>query len=172
MKNKSNQTILIVLISLIIITVGVAILIGRMTMHKEKVIITGNSPPPTATPTPSGLEPTELTSQPNLTITQPTATEEATLEPTLSAQAITLVVTQPIDGSIVTIPTVIVQGKTAPAADVFVDDKQLTADALGNFSQSLTLDEGENTISVSANDANGNYAEKEIIITYNSPQTE
>lgn len=85
---------------------------------------------------------------------------------------ISLTIGAPADGSSVSMPTVTVTGKTAPGADVSVNDTDLVADAGGNFSTKLVLDEGENTITVVANDQNGNSAEKEITVTYNAPENQ
>lgn len=57
-----------------------------------------------------------------------------------------------------------VKGVTEPNAEVFVNMKQLKADASGDFSAVLNLDEGQNMIVVVANDESGNYAEKEISV--------
>lgn len=84
-----------------------------------------------------------------------------------ASRGIYLMVSSPQDSSVVSSPVVVVKGVTAAGAEVFVNDSQGKADGKGAFSVALTLDEGENTISVSANDANGNYAVKEITVTYN-----
>ncbi len=159
MNDKNNRTILLVLITLIVLSVGVAILIGRSTMKKQAIVVTGNSPPPTITPTPATVDTTGLTSQPATDITQ---------QP---SEGVVLTISQPTNNSTITSANITIQGKTVRSADVFINDKQLTADSTGNFSQVITLDEGENTISVAVNDAAGNYAEKEITVTYNLPQT-
>ena len=86
------------------------------------------------------------------------------------ATEITLTITSPADGAIVTSAFVTVKGKTAPRAEVFINDISMVADANGNFSANVTLDEGENPIVIFANDADGNVAEKELTVTYNSGQ--
>ena len=86
------------------------------------------------------------------------------------ATEITLTITSPSDGATVTSATVTVKGKTAPRAEVFINDVSTVADANGNFSANITLDEGENPIVIFANDADGNVAEKEITVTYDSGQ--
>lgn len=83
---------------------------------------------------------------------------------------IPLTITAPLNGSSVTSPTLIIRGVTSPKADVFVNDAQVTADVQGSFIVQVTLDEGENTLVVTANDANGNYSEQDLTITYNSGQ--
>jgi hypothetical protein len=86
----------------------------------------------------------------------------------VTASEITLTISSPVNGSTVTTPTIIVRGKTKPNAEVFVNDEDTIADASGNFSVSLSLDEGDNPIVVSANDADGNVAEKEFTVNYDS----
>jgi hypothetical protein len=51
-----------------------------------------------------------------------------------------------------------------------VNDKELVADGNGDFSQGITLEEGDNPIIVVANDANGTVGEKEITVTYEIPE--
>ncbi|MCJ7805743.1 hypothetical protein MUP46_03830 [Patescibacteria group bacterium] len=89
--------------------------------------------------------------------------------PTPANNQITLDVTSPIDGATVSSPSITVSGKTLPGADVFVNDTELTADANGNFSTQLTLDEGDNQITVSANDNNGFSSEQDLTVTYEVP---
>ncbi len=84
------------------------------------------------------------------------------------AAEITLTITSPSDGATVTGVTLTVKGKTAARAEVFINDAATVADANGNFSVKITLDEGENPIVVFANDADGNVAEKELTVTYDS----
>ena len=83
---------------------------------------------------------------------------------------LTLELTSPKDGSTVTSPTISVTGKTSADADVFVNDKELKADSSGNFSTTITLDEGQNSIVVVANDTNGNSAEKQVNVILESTQ--
>lgn len=101
--------------------------------------------------------------------TQPSEVSQ-TPTPTPNVQQISLSVSAPASGTTVTSPTVVIKGKTLPKADVFVNDTQVTADAQGNFSATITLDEGENTIVIAANDADGNSSEQELMITYDSGQ--
>ncbi len=80
-------------------------------------------------------------------------------------QSLPLTITQPRSGAVVSSPNLTVVGKTAANAEVFVNDSSLLADSQGNFSALVTLDEGDNTIIIVANDAAGNFAEKEIVVT-------
>ena len=80
--------------------------------------------------------------------------------------SLSLQIISPSDGSVVTSSYITLRGKTVAQADVFVNDTETVADANGDFSVGLTLDEGENPIIVVANDANGNVGEVEVTITY------
>ncbi|MEK7060803.1 MAG: hypothetical protein AAB937_01065 [Patescibacteria group bacterium] len=95
-----------------------------------------------------------------------TPTVAPTTTPISTSAGLTLIVTSPTIGQTVTISQITIKGKTAPLAEVFVNDVELKADASGNFSQGVTLEEGENYILVVANDTDGNFAEKELSITY------
>lgn len=85
---------------------------------------------------------------------------------TPEAQIFTLVIHEPSIDAIVREASVTVKGTTSPGAEVFINDKETIADAKGNFSISIALDEGENYILVTANDTDGNYKEVELTITY------
>lgn len=82
--------------------------------------------------------------------------------------AIKLEIASPQDGEIVTKSPVLVSGTTVGGADVFVNDAETKADANGEFKVSVTLNEGENEIFVTANDVDGNYAEGSVTITLNT----
>jgi hypothetical protein len=81
-------------------------------------------------------------------------------------ESLSLVITNPTDGTTVPSANLNVTGKTASGAEVFVNDKETKAEINGNFSVNITIDEGENIIVVIANDLEGNYIEKEIKVTY------
>jgi Tfp pilus assembly protein PilX len=81
---------------------------------------------------------------------------------------VTVTLTAPANGSTVNVSTVTVRGKTLPKAEVYVNDTYTTAGADGTFSVGISLDEGENPIIVVANDSDGNMAEAELTVTYDS----
>lgn len=81
------------------------------------------------------------------------------------SQGLSLEVYEPKDNEVVNKPNLTIRGKTSPLAEVFVNEKELKADPQGNFSTVLSLDEGENVITVAASDVQGNYAEKELAVT-------
>ncbi|MBI3558984.1 cadherin-like beta sandwich domain-containing protein [Candidatus Gottesmanbacteria bacterium] len=92
----------------------------------------------------------------------PSATPSAAKAP----NQITLQITQPTNGQVLSAATVKVTGKTAANADVSVNDKDVKADASGNFTATINLEEGDNPIMVTAFDADGNTSEQEITVTY------
>lgn len=83
-----------------------------------------------------------------------------------TARSLALVVVSPVNGSTVSSASIAVKGRASAGAEIFVNDSETRADANGNFSVRLTLEEGDNYILVVANDASGAYAEKELNITY------
>lgn len=99
----------------------------------------------------------------------PTITLTTTVTPPPTNNQIALTITKPVDQTVVTTPTVVVSGKTVPNADVSVNDQELTADAQGNFSVTVNLEDGDNYIDITVNDQNGQSAQKEIMVTYQQP---
>ena len=81
---------------------------------------------------------------------------------------ISLEITSPKDGEVVTKSPVVVSGTTVSNTDVFVNDAETKADEDGNFEVSVPLEEGENEIFVVVNDLEGNYAEGSVKITLNT----
>lgn len=90
--------------------------------------------------------------------------------PTTFQNQISLIVSSPTKNQVVTAATLTVSGKTVPNADVSVNDKDLKANAQGNFSALVTLDEGENEIVVTASDDAGNFSEWQTTVTYTPAQ--
>ena len=88
----------------------------------------------------------------------------------VASNKISLIVTSPKDGSTLDSTNVTVKGKTTPGADVFINDQSGKADANGNFSMSIGLDEGSNQIVVSANDTEGNATEVDLNVNVASFQ--
>lgn len=78
---------------------------------------------------------------------------------------LTLIITEPTDKITVNNSQLTIKGKTTAKATVFVNDQEIEADDQGNFSILVTLDEGENVITIVASDDFGNYVEREITIT-------
>lgn len=77
---------------------------------------------------------------------------------------IPLEIRSPKDSQLLSGVTVTVSGKTVPNADVSVNDTYLKSDGNGEFSVVVTLEEGDYEITVTANDENGNFAEKSVNI--------
>jgi cytoskeletal protein RodZ len=95
-----------------------------------------------------------------------TSTDEPVLIP---KNEITLTVQSPADRSTVTSPVLKVTGTTKAGAEVFVNETETKADVTGKFSANITLDEEDNYIVVVANDENGNTAEAELTVIYQTP---
>jgi hypothetical protein len=77
---------------------------------------------------------------------------------------LTLEIIEPKENAIYNSPLIKVSGKTSAYAEVYVNDIQTKADEKGYFSLNYNLDEGENLLTITANDQDGNYAEKEITV--------
>ena len=86
----------------------------------------------------------------------------------VNVSEISLEITSPKDGEVVTKSPVLVTGTTVKGADVFVNDAETKADESGKFKVSVPLEEGENEIFVTVNDQDGNYAESGVKITLNT----
>ena len=100
-------------------------------------------------------------------------TEAFTPSPSVAGQsvpaatnALVLSISTPADGATLTAAKLTVRGTTTPKADVFINELETRADAGGNFSGTLTLDEGENLIVIIVNDESGNVAEKDLTVFY------
>ncbi|MCX6705968.1 MAG: hypothetical protein NTV24_02575 [Candidatus Woesebacteria bacterium] len=81
---------------------------------------------------------------------------------------ISLEITAPKDGEILTKSPVSVTGTTVKSAEVFVNDAETKADESGNFKVSVSLDEGENEIFVTVNDQDGNNTESSVKVNLNT----
>jgi hypothetical protein len=125
----------------------------------------------------------EVANQKEITNGKTPQASESTLTPTPSVKLaeksdastmvtkiaqITLTVSSPASNSTVTTSKVTVKGKTLPKAEVYANEAEGFADAGGNFSLPVTLDDGGNEIIVTAVDADGNVAETVVSVTYNS----
>jgi len=77
---------------------------------------------------------------------------------------LTLEIAEPKENALYKNPSIKIFGKTSPYAEVYINDIETKADEKGNFSAYYNLDEGENLLTIVANDSLGNYAEKEITV--------
>ena len=95
------------------------------------------------------------------------------VSPAKSAEnpGITLAISSPVEGTTVKSASLTVRGVSTPGADVSVNETDTTADKSGNFTATVTLDEGENILIFVASDTDGNYAEKEVSVTYDTGVT-
>jgi hypothetical protein len=106
----------------------------------------------------------------NITPIVQTETPGGSAQPTqgtgnATSNKISLIITSPKNGDTLDSTNATVKGKTSANADVFVNDQSGKADANGNFSISIGLDEGSNVIVVSANDSVGNATEQNLNVT-------
>ena len=88
-----------------------------------------------------------------------------TLPPYSKEGNIALVISNPPNNITTKESSVTVSGKTTPSATVMVNEYEMTAGKDGSFSKIVSLDDGENYISVVAYTANGDVAEQELKIT-------
>lgn len=107
---------------------------------------------PSATPLPTGK------SEPTLKATEVPAK-------TSTQVPLFLTISSPSNNQTVSDTSILVKGMTTPQTSVMVNEFELTADAQGAFSKSLSLDEGENYINIVAYNSEGEVVEKELIIT-------
>ncbi len=148
-------------INIVLVVLAALLLIGGLTYALKQA--PANRPTTSSQPS---LAPVSMVPDSNQNITpssQPTSREPTTA-------TLNLNIVEPKNGAVVNSSNLKVSGKTVASADVFVNDKELTADSAGNFSTTIGLDEGDNSVIVSANDDNGNYAEQELTITYEPSQ--
>jgi len=86
-----------------------------------------------------------------------------------------LTIASPVDNSVITEDSLVVEGNTQVGAIVEINSIIVTPDTQGNFSQEVTLNEGINIISIKARKNNNNILEtvETRKVTYNKPtQTE
>ncbi len=106
-------------------------------------------------------------------ITAPLPTPNNT-ENNSQSQPLTLVLDSPEDNSFVSDGAVAVSGKTKPGTSIILfgpaDEKVATADAIGNFSASLKLEDGENEISATVIDASNKNITVTRSVTLEIPQ--
>lgn len=92
--------------------------------------------------------------------------------PTPSPVPIPLTVTDPRDESVVSTKIVTVNGKTNPDITLIistgVSDQVITPSKTGDFSTTVTLEDGENKLLVTAIAPNGIEVTKPIIVTYST----
>lgn len=107
----------------------------------------------------------------NKTAYQPTSESSSESEESKINQGLTIKILEPREGQrIVANSNFLIKGQTAPNAEVFIADRETKANNQGIFSTNLTLEQGENIITILANDENGNFAEETLRITLQSAE--
>jgi bacillopeptidase F len=94
----------------------------------------------------------------------PTSSATTSATPSTSQGTLPLTVTSPIDSATLSTSTVTVEGRTTPGATVTVNGNSDVADANGNFSIDVSLDNGPNAIDVIATDDSGNQGEVLLMV--------
>ena len=84
---------------------------------------------------------------------------------TVDTTAPSLDILAPVSGMVTSATSVTVMGRTAVGASVTVAGQAVFVDGAGQFSSSVTLSEGANTIDISATDAIGNTATTSVVVT-------
>ncbi len=143
---------------LLLVAIGVLVIGGVMLLKRASEGT--NTYQNNSLQTTSGAIPETIKSTSSLPTAMPTSV--------VKNVGIKLTVSSPVSGSTVTKASLSVRGTTAAGADVSVNETDTLADKNGNFSAVVTLDEGENTVFVVASDTDGNYAEEEISVTYDT----
>ncbi len=82
------------------------------------------------------------------------------------SQGLNLEIIEPQNNITVNNQNLKIKGKTNSNIEVFVNEKELRSNEKGEFETDLILDEGENIITIVASDEQGNYAEKEIVVNF------
>lgn len=92
--------------------------------------------------------------------------------PTPSAMPLPLAIDSPVDESVTSNPTMTISGTTVPNATVMINtatkDQVIPASSTGTFSTTMTLNDNENRIIITAIDSNGNESQKTITVTYST----
>jgi hypothetical protein len=75
-------------------------------------------------------------------------------------------ISEPSDGAKTSQPSIKVAGTTDKEVFVKINDSPVVVDATGGFQESLHLQEGDNKITVTAQDEAGNITKKELTVNY------
>jgi len=153
--------------AILLIIAGILALSMTSTGCKEEEITPTNTPTiaPTAT-----LPATPTETPPATPIATPKPTVTPSTSPTPIPTALFLTVTQPLDGEQVTTSSILVGGTTNLGAvvSVLVNDEVMIADVdqNGDFSVTVSLEEGPNFIEVISSDQQGNEKSSTIALIY------
>ncbi len=80
-----------------------------------------------------------------------------------------LIINSPKNGSIVKQNFIEITGKTEPGSDILINNQPLGIDEEGGFSTVLSLNQGINSISLTAKNSLGNLTTKDLTVVYNKP---
>lgn len=136
----------------------IALLVGGYAFYK-----TANQPAPISYP------PMTQPVQKPIEQTQASKSAENTIKQT-PKNIIPLTISSIKDGDLVTTPKLIFKGTTSPNADIAINEIDVKADSTGVFSGTLTLEEGDNPVEISASDESGLTNYWDGTITYEPAQ--
>jgi len=86
-------------------------------------------------------------------------------------EGLPLKVIQPSDAATINADSVTIKGQTKPGATLNIDDELGVADADGNFSITISLNEGPNAIDIIATDGSGKEGEVLLLVNSVLPET-
>lgn len=89
---------------------------------------------------------------------------KSVLNTTPTSNTLFLTISSPQNKQTIKEANVLIKGKTLPRTQVMVNEFEIISDVNGNFSQSISMDEGENYISVVVYSSEGDAVEKELVI--------
>jgi uncharacterized protein YfaP (DUF2135 family) len=106
-----------------------------------------------------------------VTSTSATVSTPVTTQSSLVQSGLLLSISQPMDAAVLTSTTITVIGKTVAGASVAVNEISGRADAQGNFSVPISLEEGPNALDVSASDGQGRTGETILMVVVDLSQS-
>ena len=80
-----------------------------------------------------------------------------------------LALTSPADETVVSVPQVDVLGQAAPETVITINDSVVVVGASGQFSATVPLQAGPNSLEVLASDIDGNQVSVKRVVTYDPP---
>ena len=77
-----------------------------------------------------------------------------------------LTIVEPANGSVVNVNTITIRGKTLADAVVSINGDLVDVDSNGNFSMTVTLEEGSNVFDIIATDEAGDEETTELVVSF------
>jgi hypothetical protein len=89
-----------------------------------------------------------------------------TLTPTPTPTPLFLTIVEPANGSVVDVSNVTIRGKTLADAIVSINGDPIDVDSNGNFSMTVTLEEGSNVFDIIATDEAGDEETTQLVVSF------